>query len=547
MHQYINIVQQNTDENGWQYRSDWAEGGTLSSKDEQWVDRYKQGVHFVRRRLWMTTVVKKNDVMSAKKLVYDSLNASSKKDVIMQGNLYRYNQELGQSSTSWQRRKVLLYHNKLEFFIGNERKGEAELDGCVVKMLFGPQCPGRNYAFSLRNASGAVNVLLEAENEETRLVWVKALFYQISILAQDVNFPPLPYSPPTGELPANRILFCGDLLKDGELLHFQLKHTQLLYFQKGDKLFGRLNLEQASMTSVKEETGDEFAVRFKSGFILVVCADSPETKLSWVRAIRRQVARIEAEKSFAPNTPPEELLNDGLALEERFARSHDALWTAPSVDLEAEVDFLNTEQSRLYELSGTEVWDGVLKTVTRPSSLPSVGVTTTGGGSPRSGSNSAVSSPKESLRSPVPSSAGNNRLSAGSSGDGEMYVETSQREERQEQQQSSSSQEERNSVQSSMAMSVPGGTMLKEQQGVTTTSSKVTSSSSSSSSSSFKQSSSTTTSSGFAGGGLSHAGLIAQSRFNVGALGNTSASAEDGPLQLLRPKLQPMTIDSDSD
>lgn len=541
MHQYINIVQQNTDENGWQYRSNWAEG-TLSSKDEQWVERFKPGFHFVRRRLWMTTVVKKNDVMAAKKLVYDSLNAPPKKEVIMQGNLYRYNQELGQSSTSWQRRKVLLYHNKLEFFIGNERKGEAELEGCVVKMLFGPQCPGRNYAFSLRNASGSVNVLLEAENDETRLVWVKALVYQISILAHDVNFPPLPYSPPTGELPMNRILYCGDLMKDGETLHFQLKHTQLLYFQKGDKLYGRLNLEQASMTSVKEETGDEFAVRFRSGFILTVCADSPETKLSWVRAIRRQVARIESEKSFAPNTPPEELQDDGLGLEERFVRSHDTVWTAPPVDLDAEVDFMSSEHEKLYELSGTEIWDGQLKSVSRPSSLPSVLSTAT---SPRSGASSAVSSPKEAnqTRSPKMAAAGNTQ----------MVTESSQREERQEQ--SSSSQQEHRTVQqtTAMGMSLPqgpgnslstnmgGGALsnnMSRQQGVTTTTSKVTSSSTSSSSSTFKQSSTMTSgTSNFATGGL-----MAQSRLAPGG-----SNEDNGPLKLLRQKLQPMTIDSDSD
>ena len=195
MHQYVYIVQQNTDENGWQYRSDWSEGA-LSSKDEQWAEKYVPAVHNVRRRLWMTTVVKKADVIGAKKLVYDSLNGPSKKDVIMQGNLYRYNQDMGQSSTSWQRRKVLLYHNKLEFFIGNERKGEAELDGCAVKMLFGPQCPNRNYAFSVRSPSGSVNVLLEAENDEARLMWVRAINYQISLLTTEENLQPITYRHP---------------------------------------------------------------------------------------------------------------------------------------------------------------------------------------------------------------------------------------------------------------------------------------------------------------------------------------------------------------
>ena len=364
MHQYINIVQANTDENGWQYRSDWSDGA-LSSRDEQWTDRYRAGYHFVRRRLWMTTVVKKNEIMNSKRVVYDSLTAAAKKEVIMQGHLYKYNTELGQSSTSWQRRKVLLYHNKLEFFIGNERKGEVELEGCVVKMLFNSQCPGRNFVFSIRNLNGTVYMLLEAESEEGRLHWVRALQYQIAILTPDVNFAPLVYSPPTGEHPSNRILLCGDLIKDNITIHCQLKCTQLLCYQR-DQLYCRLNLDQASLTSaVREDTGFEFAIRFRSGYVLSVTADSSDMKLIWVRAIRRQITRLENERtsSASNNIPSEELIEDGLTPTGRFLRYHDANWTAPPIDLEAEQEFLDMEYENLQQLSRTELWEGELKTI----------------------------------------------------------------------------------------------------------------------------------------------------------------------------------------
>ncbi|KAJ1416563.1 hypothetical protein B484DRAFT_154307 [Ochromonadaceae sp. CCMP2298] len=368
MHQYINIIQQNTDDDGWQYRSNWSEG-PLTSKDEQWMERYNADVHNVRRRLWMTTVVKKDDVMRAKKLVYDSLNAGPKRDVILQGNLYRYHQELGQSSTSWQRRKVLLYHNKLEFYIGNERKGEAELEGCTVKILFGPQCPARNFAFSVRNPTGTVSVLLEAESEESRLRWAKAIYYQIAILTPDVNFPPIMYGPPSGELPRNRVLFCGDLAKSDVNMHFQLKHNLLIFAQRGEKTLGRLNLEQASLTSNKEDTGNEFAIRFRSGYILTVGADSPEKKLSWVRAIRRQVTKIENDNVIPPNSPPEEYGADGLTPSQRFDRHHDAQWTAPPLDEEGEATFFSREMDKLDKLKNSEVWDGAEKSVQRVQSL----------------------------------------------------------------------------------------------------------------------------------------------------------------------------------
>jgi len=529
MHQYIHIVQPNTDENGWQYRSNWAEG-VLSSKDEQWVERYKPGLHNVRRRLWMTTVVKKGDIITAKKLVFDSLNGPNKKEVIMQGNLYRYNQELGQSSTSWQRRKVLLYHHKLEFFIGNERKGEAELEGCTVKMLFGQQCPGRNYAFSLRNASGTVGLLLEGESEESRLRWVKALQYQISLLTPDCNFAPLPYSPPTGVHPSNRILLCGDLRKDGQVVHVQLKYTQLLCFLR-DQLHCRLLLDGASMASSREESGDEFAVRFRSGYILHLGADSPEAKLSWVRAIRRQVHRLDHDRQAPTNTPPDELKSDELSPTGRFLRCHDAMWTAPPVDLEAEQEFLDMEQETLVQLSNTEVWDGELKAVTsRPPSSRSVVSQKSNASSGRSSSRSRSRGSRRREDEVNSTTSRTTDRSSRSSTDSTSRGRGRRR-----------SSEPSSPVPSSRGSSSPKGngqtsmmippTAPVAPHAANTTTTKVTTSSSKSSSSSFQQSTSTTTTTG----GL---GISAGGSSGLPALKVSSTFGK---------KLQPMTLDSDSD
>ena len=50
LHQYIYIVQPNTDENGWQYRSSWSDG-IITSRDEQWVESpYHDTNHDLRVR-----------------------------------------------------------------------------------------------------------------------------------------------------------------------------------------------------------------------------------------------------------------------------------------------------------------------------------------------------------------------------------------------------------------------------------------------------------------------------------------------------------------
>lgn len=307
LHQYIYVIQQNTDENGWQYRSNWSDG-IVNGMDEQWVDHYNDA-KYVRRRLWMTTVVKKEDLIKAKKMVTENLNGV-KGDVIMSGNLYKYHPELGTAATSWQKRKVLLFHNKLEFYIGNDKKAEVLLNDCEVKMLFGMQCPGRNFAFSIRNPNGSVAILLDAETKEIRRKWIHAINYQLAIISPDLNFSPLEYGPPTGDYPDNRVLLCGELLKQGKMNKkwvkhsFQLKTRELLFYDS-DILKGKLFLELAKISSRDDE--QEFTIRFASGLIIVLRADTMEVKVAWVRAIKRQVQYIENVKHKTVSYPPEEL------------------------------------------------------------------------------------------------------------------------------------------------------------------------------------------------------------------------------------------------
>lgn len=174
-HQYIYIVHENTDEQGWQYRSRWAEGDG-DERNEPWT-RSPLASSMVRRRVWMTTVVDRLYLTLSKRLLSDNIRVDSG-GYKMQGELLRY--EKGTLTKSWQKRRVALASNRLEFFSGSSKKGEIPLNDCEVKMLFESQCPGKNYAFSIRNPMGNVGILLDAESREARRSWVLAIQYQVS-------------------------------------------------------------------------------------------------------------------------------------------------------------------------------------------------------------------------------------------------------------------------------------------------------------------------------------------------------------------------------
>ena len=270
LHQYIYVKHHNTDDHGWQYRTDWSVG-VLNPQDEQWVGVNADG-RDVRRRLWMTTVVRKDDMIRAKRILSETLQ-KSRSGTILQGDLFKLEQ--GTISKSWVRRTVRLQHDALEFYSGNDFEGRihgkrahnqlymcttsiclhSEVDdscilvqGCEVKMLFGSQCPGRDFAFSIRHPSGNVGILLDADNKEIRRRWVVAISYQVALNWPDVNFPPFDYGPPIENEGLSRVLICGELQKRGHMVKnwktrfFQLTPRELQYFEK-ENLKGKVSVE----------------------------------------------------------------------------------------------------------------------------------------------------------------------------------------------------------------------------------------------------------------------------------------------------------------
>jgi hypothetical protein len=294
LHQYINIVQSNTDDNGWQYRSTWSEG-TLNATDEQWVDICDENKQ-VRRRLWMTTVVKRDDFIKAKKMVGDEL-LKSQDDFILKEDLYLHDPEKGTSATSWQRRNVILYHNKVEFYSGNEKVNDVSLVDCEIKVLTGADAAGRSFPFCIFHPNGSINVKLDATDKDMCLRWIRALLYQLAIITPEVNFSPFVFGPPTGELSENRILLCGDLdvldntTNTWDLQQIQLQEQALLVLQRDGALHGRLLLDHAVVKAREDEC--EFTVKTADGLVVHFRAFNADTKYAWVRLLKRQINFVE--------------------------------------------------------------------------------------------------------------------------------------------------------------------------------------------------------------------------------------------------------------
>lgn len=304
VHQYMYVLQPSTDEHGWQYRSKWS-NGPLKENDEQWVKSNSHGLD-ARRRLWITTVVKQDDLMTSKTRLQDAFKAKTR-GVIMLGDLFI--QESKTLRKVWAKRFCVLADNRIEVYAssGGKKIKELSLVDCDIKMLFGVQCPGREFAFSVRESKGQLVGLFDAENREIRRRWVVAIRYQLAIYHADVNFLPFDYGPPTGDDSLSRVLMCGELQKQGNSVKnwknrfFQLTPAALQYFDKED-LKGEIPLLNATVCDTEKSGTLDFSVTASGdsgGRKLLMRADTQSHKATWLRAIQRQVS-YQTEKAAAP-------------------------------------------------------------------------------------------------------------------------------------------------------------------------------------------------------------------------------------------------------
>jgi hypothetical protein len=228
-HTFLPVVQQSTDEHGWQYRSHWPKVASETA-DEPWCNNHATNAD-VRRRLWMTTVVRRDDILSAKRKISD-LILSRQRGVILNGPLMRLETD-ATGNKKWMSRKCSLLDEKIEMVDEEtgEKVDELRVLGNQIKMLDG-------YAFSVRKLDGSYCTLFDTDSKETRRRWLIAISYQIAVRGPLIDFAPFPYAPPLGEDIGNRIILCGELLKKGQTginwknRFFKLTPRELQYFDR---------------------------------------------------------------------------------------------------------------------------------------------------------------------------------------------------------------------------------------------------------------------------------------------------------------------------
>eukprot|EP00596_Hydrurales_sp_CCMP1899_P005218 CAMPEP_0119052392 /NCGR_PEP_ID=MMETSP1177-20130426/73707_1 /TAXON_ID=2985 /ORGANISM="Ochromonas sp, Strain CCMP1899" /LENGTH=720 /DNA_ID=CAMNT_0007031945 /DNA_START=118 /DNA_END=2280 /DNA_ORIENTATION=+ len=283
VHQLLYVVQQSTDEHGWQYRSHWPKVASETA-DEPWCNNHATNAD-VRRRLWMTTVVRRDDILSAKRKISD-LILSRQRGVILNGPLMRLETDAA-GNKKWMSRKCSLLDEKIEMVDEEtgEKVDELRVLGNQIKMLDG-------YAFSVRKLDGSYCTLFDTDSKETRRRWLIAISYQIAVRGPLIDFAPFPYAPPLGEDIGNRIILCGELLKKGQTginwknRFFKLTPRELQYFDR-EALKGSIKIDGATVKS--EEKSLEISLRSKSGVTVVVKSATIPDKLIWVNAFEAQI------------------------------------------------------------------------------------------------------------------------------------------------------------------------------------------------------------------------------------------------------------------
>ena len=281
------VVQQSTDEHGWQYRSHWPKF-VLESEDEPWSN-HNSPTADVRRRLWMTTVVKKDDNLAAKKKISE-LVASRDRGVILSGPLLRL-EENKDGTKSWVVRKATLVDDKILLYDDetNQKLTDLPILGRQIKMLEG-------FAFSIRRHDGASCEIFDTDSKETRRRWLVGISYQIAICSPLVDFSPFPYAPPIGEDNLTRTVICGTLAKRGQSgfnwknRFFRLSPRELQYYDQ-EMLKGTIKIDGATLY-INDHTSD-ITIKATSGSSMVVRAPTADVKSTWVDAMEIQINMLE--------------------------------------------------------------------------------------------------------------------------------------------------------------------------------------------------------------------------------------------------------------
>lgn len=351
LHHFIYVVDDHTDINGWEYRSNWS-NGVPAEDEEPWTgNRTNQAL--VRRRLWLASCVKDDELISAKKVLaaYMLENMTRKDERMIRGDILR--KEVGMwRSLKWVTRHMVLYEDRVEIFQDSRAAHEhhvemnnakAKNEKCpihdptkvAVMMLrnvsfgniygeqIGPASDKQrtdsnlSLKFILRDRrSDSVFCTLDCEDEVDYIRWTRTLQLLLAINSFDVDFQPCEYGPPNDDLCPNHVIGYGHLSKQGHFRKnwrtrfFHLTPFELLYF-KGDIIKGKVVLQGSELLPYEgdedQEKTLEFTLRAHSGHQLTMRVEldrdlPPDAALEraiekrkiWERYIQIEINRLEA-------------------------------------------------------------------------------------------------------------------------------------------------------------------------------------------------------------------------------------------------------------
>ena len=331
------MIHSRTDAYGWQYRSSWIQG-PLKSNDEPWSGSM-QVTSTVRRRIWLSTLVNRIDLMECKRLLASYLQRDNKEFVRLQGELLHYVPPTFTTVKAWVKKKIFLYNNRIEIQSSSTHGDDRMtlmLTDCEVELLFETQIPGRSYVFCVRNASTGATVLLDAETRDYRRNWFLSIQYQIAVYSKDLNFAPFEYGPPLGPVsyPDNRIMYGGYLNLEypgslsNTIRYFELTPRELRYYVES-KLLGKIFIQDAELQRMLDSSST-FAIKSSTGITLTLIARSVEVKNEWTAVISAQIQYLDVLKKFLDNysTTESQQHDYGVPMNLRIAQYYEDVWSS---------------------------------------------------------------------------------------------------------------------------------------------------------------------------------------------------------------------------
>ena len=335
------MIHSRTDAYGWQYRSSWIQG-PLKSNDEPWSGSM-QVTSTVRRRIWLSTIVNRIDLMECKRLLASYLQRDNKEFVRLQGQLLHYVPPTSTTVKAWVKKKIILYNNRMEIQSSNQGNDDGivvpmtlMLADCEVELLFETQIPGRSYVFCVRNTSTGSTVLLDAESRDYRRNWFLSIQYQIALFSKNLNFAPFEYGPPLGPVsyPDNRIVYGGylNLEYPGSLSntvrYFELTPRELRYYLESN-LMGKVFIQDAELQCMLDSPST-FAIKSSTGITLTLIARSTEVKNEWTSVISAQIQYLDVLKKFLQNysTAESQQHDCGVPMKLRIAQYYEDVWSS---------------------------------------------------------------------------------------------------------------------------------------------------------------------------------------------------------------------------